>query len=77
MRETRLRWFGHVKSRSADEPVRSCETIDLRHCRRGRGRLKTSWNEIIRSDLVFLGLTKDVAQDRSLWLSRIKMVDHR
>ena len=27
MRETRLRWFGHVK-RSVDAPVRSCERIN-------------------------------------------------
>ena len=28
MRETRLRWFGHVKRRSVDAPVRSCERIN-------------------------------------------------
>jgi len=40
--------------------------IDLRHYIRGRGRPKTSWNEVIRGDLDFLGLTKDMAQNRSL-----------
>ena len=30
LRETRLRWFGHVKRRSVDAPVRRREVIDLR-----------------------------------------------
>jgi len=29
MRETRLKWFGHVKSRSENRPVRRCKTISL------------------------------------------------
>ena len=40
LRETRLRWFGHVKSVNA--LVRRCEAIDLLQCRRRRGRPKTS-----------------------------------
>jgi len=77
MRETRLRWFGHIKRRSVEAPIRKCEMIDLRHYRRGRGRPKTSCNEVIRSDLDFIGLTEDMVQDRSLWRFRIKTVDHR
>jgi len=42
LRETRLRWFGHVKRRSVDAPVRRCEVINLSHYRRGRGRPKMS-----------------------------------
>jgi len=77
LRETRLRWFGHVKRRSVDTPVRRCEAIDLSHYRRRRGRPKMSWNEVIRSDIKFMGLTKDMAQDRNMRRSRIKIVDHR
>ena len=40
MRETRLRWFGHVKRRSEDAPMRRCERLTLADCRRGRGRPK-------------------------------------
>ena len=29
MRKSRLRWFGHVKRRSVDAPVRRCETINI------------------------------------------------
>jgi len=76
LRETRLRWFGHVKRRSVDAPVRRCEAINLLHYKRGRGRSKMSWNEVIRSDMKCMGLTEDMAQDRNLWRSRIKIVDH-
>jgi len=29
MRETKLRWFDHVKRRSVDAPVRRCERINI------------------------------------------------
>ena len=37
LRESRLRWFGHVKRRSVSAPVRRCEAIDFLQYRRGRG----------------------------------------
>jgi len=77
LRETRLRWFGHVKRRSVSAPVRRCEALELLQCRRGRGRPKTSWKVVIRSDMKNLGLTEDMAQDRNRWRARIKVVDHR
>ena len=77
LRETGLRWFGHVRKRSINAPVRRCETINLSHCRRGRGRLKLSWSKVIRSDLKSIALTEDMAQDRNLWRSWIKIVDLR
>jgi len=68
MRETRLRWFGHVKRRSVDGPVRSCERINTLVGKRGRGRgrPKKSLDEVIRDDLKVIGLTEDMAQDRRL-----------
>jgi len=77
LRETRLRWFGHLKRRSINAPVSRYETINYSQCRRGRGRPKLSWSEVNRSDMKFMGLTEDMAQDRNLWRSRIKIVDHR
>ena len=66
MRESRLRWFGHVKRRSMAAPVRRCELIDLPGGNRGRGRLKKSLDEVIREDLKVVGLSEDLAQDRRL-----------
>jgi len=73
LRETRLRWFGHVKRRSIDALLTRCDAINFVHYRRGRGRLKMSWNEVIRSDMKFMGLTEDMAQEKNLWRSRIKL----
>jgi len=42
MREARLRWFGHIRKRLRDMPVRRCETIECLDYRRGRGRWKKS-----------------------------------
>jgi len=50
MRETRLRWFGHVKRRSVDAPVRTCEGINIPNSKRGRGQPKKSLDEVIRED---------------------------
>ena len=36
MRETKLRWFGHIK-RSVDAAVRRCERINIPEGKRGRG----------------------------------------
>ncbi|XP_070034932.1 uncharacterized protein [Nicotiana tomentosiformis] len=40
VRESRLRWFRHVKRRSIDAPVRRCERLAMERLRRGRGRPK-------------------------------------
>jgi len=77
MRETRLRWFSHVKRRSVDAPVRRCELINIPEGKRGRARSKKSLDEVIREDLKVVGLTEDLAQDRKLWRDRIKILDHR
>ncbi|KAG5628789.1 hypothetical protein H5410_000506, partial [Solanum commersonii] len=61
LREARLRWFGHVKRRC------------LRRQRRGRGRPKKYWGEVIRQDLAQLHLTEDMTLDRKEWRSRIKV----
>jgi len=77
LRGTRLRWFEHIKRRSVNAPVRRCETISLSHIRRGRGRPKMSWNEVIRSDMKSTGVTEDMAKDRNLWRAKIKIAEHR
>ena len=34
---SKLRWFGHVKRRCVDAPVRRCEMLAVESLRRGRG----------------------------------------
>ena len=46
------------------------------HCKRRREQSKMSWNEVIKGDMKFLGLTEDMAQDKNLWRFKIKSLDH-
>ncbi|VFQ99294.1 unnamed protein product [Cuscuta campestris] len=73
LREARLRWLGHVRRRDADAPVRRCERITVIGGSRGRGRPKKNWEEVIRQDLGLLDLTEDMAIDRNLWRTRIRV----
>ncbi|VFQ82006.1 unnamed protein product [Cuscuta campestris] len=73
LREARLRWFGHVRRRNTDAPVRRCERITVIGGSRGRGRPRKNWNEVIRQDLGLLALTEDMALDRNLWRTRIRI----
>ncbi|XP_070036951.1 uncharacterized protein [Nicotiana tomentosiformis] len=73
MRESRLRWFRHVKRRSIDAPVRRCESLDMESLRRGRGRPKKYWGEVIRQDMALLQLTENMTLDRRVWRSRINV----
>ena len=44
MRENRLRWFGHVRRRPTDAPVRRVERIKLGQVKRAQGdRRKHGW----------------------------------
>ncbi|XP_070042852.1 uncharacterized protein [Nicotiana tomentosiformis] len=66
MRKSRLRWFGHVRRKSTDVPVRRCERLTLEGLRRGRGRPKKRWGEVIRKDMSQLQLTEDMTLDRKV-----------
>ncbi|XP_070046635.1 uncharacterized protein [Nicotiana tomentosiformis] len=75
LRESRLRWFGHVKRRDIDAPVRRCERLSMEGPRKGRGRPKKYWGEVVRQDMSLLQLTEDMTHDRKVWRSRIRVVD--
>ena len=77
IREIRLRWFGHIRRKNMDTPVKRCEKIVHPNYRRSNDRSKKSLSEVIRHDLKTLGLEEDMAQDTRLWRSRIKVVDFR
>nr|XP_009624733.1 uncharacterized protein LOC104115746 [Nicotiana tomentosiformis] len=64
LRESRLRWFGHVKRRDIDAPVRKCERLTMAGLRKGRGRPKRYWGEVNRQDISLLHLTKDMTSNR-------------
>ncbi|KAF3667820.1 hypothetical protein FXO37_09837 [Capsicum annuum] len=63
------------KRRGMDAPVRSCERLALDGFRRGRGRPKKYWGEVIRRDMEQLQLTEDMTLDRKVWRTRITAED--
>ncbi|KAF3649048.1 hypothetical protein FXO37_19140 [Capsicum annuum] len=71
MREVRLRWFKHVMRRDSDAPVQRRETLAMHGFRRGRGRPKKYWTEVIRHDIEQLQLTEHMTLDRKVWRMRI------
>ncbi|XP_070008445.1 uncharacterized protein [Nicotiana sylvestris] len=66
MQEARHRWFGHIQRRFTDAPVRRCERLAVVGTRRGRGRPKTYWGEVIKQDMERLRITEDMALDKEL-----------
>ncbi|KAF3666128.1 hypothetical protein FXO37_10723 [Capsicum annuum] len=50
MGEVKLCCFRHVMKRGSDAPARRCETLVMDGFRRGRGRSKKYWREVIRHD---------------------------
>ncbi|KAI3801888.1 hypothetical protein L1987_30005 [Smallanthus sonchifolius] len=73
IREGRLRWFGHVKTRQSTDPVRTVETLVVEG-KRSRGRPKLTWDERIRLDLLDLHLSEDMINDRISWRRRIRAI---
>ncbi len=43
----RLRWFGHVKRRYSEAPVRQIKHIKLEDRKKRRGRPKLTWRKVI------------------------------
>ncbi|KAH0461941.1 hypothetical protein IEQ34_009516 [Dendrobium chrysotoxum] len=74
IRESRLRWFGHVKRRPPDDPVRKVEVLDLTYVKKGRGRPKKTWADaaavaITTTDLV----SKSVAIEAEVGGAHVKV----
>ena len=75
MRENRLRWFGHVRRRPTDAPVRRVERINLGQVKRAHGRPKKTWMEVIRQDIEAKGLSEGILLDRNEWRKLIRVPD--
>jgi hypothetical protein len=63
----RLRWFGHIQRRPAEEPIRSEVIRRSGNEKRDRGRPNLTWEESVKRDLKDWCITKELALDRREW----------
>jgi len=66
VRRGRLRWFGHVERKSADDWVARCRDMVIAG-NRGRGRGRKTWMQCVEEDMQVLGLKREDASDRATW----------
>ena len=68
VRRGRLRWFGHVERKEADDWVSKCRNLEVVGGVR-KGRPRKTWMECVKEDMKECGLKKGDAQNRPLWRS--------
>src|SRR2546425_13025107 len=66
VRRGRLRWFGHVERKEADDWVSKCRNLEMVGGAR-KGRPRKTWMECVNKDMKDCGLKKGRVQDRPLW----------
>ena len=76
MRSGRLRWFGHVQRRDANNVTRRVMKLELPGTRR-RGRPKNTSHQQMKYDVTGVGFTQDVALDRNEWRRRTRPTPRR
>ena len=57
VRQGRLRWFGHVERKDADDWLSACRKSEVSG-ERGRGRNRKTWKEFVSDDMKKLRLKK-------------------
>src|SRR5271165_3711065 len=66
VRRSRLRGFGHVERKSAEDWVSACRELVVEGVK-GKGRSRKSWKECVADDMRKLRLRKEDAQNCVLW----------
>ena len=73
LKRNRLRWFGHVLRKDEDDWVRKC--IDLTvEGKRGRGRPRKRWIDLVTRDMTDCGLVREDACDRMKWRRQLWVI---
>jgi hypothetical protein len=70
VRRGRLRWFGHLERKSAEDWVSACRKLEVVGTK-SRGRSRKTWKECVENDMSLLGLKKEWVHDRAKWRGSI------
>jgi hypothetical protein len=62
----RLRWYGHVERKDADDWVSKCREMEVVGSR-GRGRPRKTWRQCVDGDRRKYGMQRVEPSDRDLW----------
>ena len=71
VKESRLRWYGHVKRREAEHPIRKVLDMDLPG-RRRTGRPKLRWIDCVKRDMSAVGMNENDTLDRRKWREKLR-----
>jgi len=74
IRESRLRWYGHVQRREDDHCIKRILEAEV-YGRRNRGKQRKRWISTISQDLISLNLTPVDEEDRDDWRRRTRVAD--
>ena len=64
IRETLLRWFGHIQHRPTTALVMKSSTMQVDGPLRGKGRPKWTWMEVVKINFKKCSLSKDLVRDK-------------
>ena len=70
LENTRLEWFGHCLRRECNHICAKSLRLEVSG-RRSRGQPKKRWRDNIQGDMKKYRPTKDLAQDRKYWMTKI------
>ena len=73
VRESRMRWLGHILRREEDYVGKRVRQLKVG--KQKRGRPKRRWKDCIQEDMKILGLCEKDAEDRVKWRNSIRCGD--
>ncbi|KAI8439845.1 hypothetical protein MSG28_001314 [Choristoneura fumiferana] len=73
LKESRLRWYGHIKRRDESYSVKIALNIPTKP--RGKGRPPSTWWTNVERDLKALNISPTTTQDRASWRRRTRRPD--
>ena len=66
VKRNRLRWLGHVLQKDDDDWMKKIMSFEVEG-KRGWGRLRMTWSQVVERDMIESGLKREDVKDRERW----------